>query len=260
MTIILAALLGLSWFNVSTGGPGSAFAQSLVDRFDERPVRKILFVGNSRMFFNDMPQLVRKMADSAGSPERYAVTMWAKPGHTLKMHWDAGKVQHLLTSEDWDDFVFQAGSVEHAQENYRADFSYYGQQVAEQALSRDLKPLMIVGWIYGPSEFAEMPQGARDTYYDLIQSDHRSLARNSKVRLVNVGAAFKDLENSAPSTRLMTDGNHPSIEGSYVSALMVYAELAGTDGSEVTYVPRGMTADQAALIRASVAASLRSRI
>lgn len=41
------------------------------DWLDRRPVQRILFLGHSLTYYNDMPAMVAKMADSAGSPIRY---------------------------------------------------------------------------------------------------------------------------------------------------------------------------------------------
>jgi len=55
---------------------------------------------------------------------------------------------------------------------------------------------------------------------------------------------------------LYKDGNHPSLEGSYLAALVVYAGLSHGDVAAVTYVPWRMKSDHAALLRERVQAAL----
>ena len=255
--VLLAALVGLGWFNFANEAPARELAQSVMDVADRRPARKILFVGNSRMFANDMPYMVRKMADSAGAPEKYQVTMWAQPGRTLKMHWNEKRARSLMQDRQWDDFVFQAGSVEQWNEKTRADFFRYGAGFVEEAKVRGARPLMIVGWVYGPSEFEGRPADAQQIYFDFMQYDHWRLQQKTGVVTVNVGAMFKIMTDRGSPIPLMTDDNHPSLQGSYISALMTYAQLSGTDGSNVTYVPPGMTRAEAARIRSAVRAILQ---
>jgi hypothetical protein len=45
-----------------------AMAQAGAGYFDKRPVRTILIIGNSRTYFHQMPETVRRMAESAHSP------------------------------------------------------------------------------------------------------------------------------------------------------------------------------------------------
>jgi hypothetical protein len=37
----------------------------------------MLFLGNSRTYYNHMPEMVRKLADSAGADHKYQITMRA---------------------------------------------------------------------------------------------------------------------------------------------------------------------------------------
>jgi hypothetical protein len=58
---------------------------------------------------------------------------------------------------------------------------------------------------------------------------------------------------------LTTDGNHPSIHGTYLYALTVFAHLGG-DPARVAYAPEGVSPAEAAAIRAAVEDHLRSGI
>jgi hypothetical protein len=60
----------------------------LADRFDKRPVRPMLFIGNSRTYYNDMPAMLRKMADSAHAKDRFDIVTRALPAGTLQLSWN----------------------------------------------------------------------------------------------------------------------------------------------------------------------------
>ena len=253
--LMMALLGGLCWFQFVNHLPAHALARSFVDQFDERPVRRILFVGNSRMYANDLPHTVREMADSAGSAVRYDMVVHALPARTLDQHWREGQVHRLLGQAGLEQVIFQAASSEHMDERMVANFQSYGTAFANEAGRRRLPASIIVGWTYGPGELDKWEISAAD-YHLRIQNDHQQLALASGLDLINVGSVWRKMELQPAPFPLTTDGNHPSVQGTYVAALMVYAHLAGTDGSEVRHVPDGMTPDQAASIRAAVAAYL----
>ena len=62
--------------------------REVADLFDNRPARAVLIVGNSRVYSNDMPFMIRDIADAAGDPIRWDVTALAKPGATFESHWN----------------------------------------------------------------------------------------------------------------------------------------------------------------------------
>jgi hypothetical protein len=82
--LLVAVLL---WFGFGFAGTVASrrIARALMDSFDDRPGRAILFLGHSRVYYNDMPDMVRELADAANLPERYQITMRALPSASLKV-------------------------------------------------------------------------------------------------------------------------------------------------------------------------------
>ncbi|MBS1166126.1 MAG: hypothetical protein H6R00_2151 [Proteobacteria bacterium] len=62
--------------------------RDVADLVDDRPARAVLIIGNSRVYTNDMPFMIRDIADAAGDPLRWDVTSLAKPGATFETHWN----------------------------------------------------------------------------------------------------------------------------------------------------------------------------
>jgi len=125
-----------------------------------------------------------------------------------------------------------------------------------------------VNWTYSAEFFREHAEAVgeyeadetRSYVYGLIQSDHRALARATGADLINVGAAFKRIETAEPAIALTPDGNHPSQQGTYVYALMVYAHLSGADVRSVRFVPEGVSEAEARLLRELVADHLATAV
>lgn len=250
LAAVIGALVAVLYFVMPAGtfpDPVSAVA----DRFDKRPVRAMLFIGNSRTYYNDMPAMVRKMADSARAKERFAIVVRALPAGTLQLSWNDAETRRLL-KQHWHDVVVQAESNAQSSAQRTQQFFDYGERLIREAEGTGATPALIVNWVYAEDLFKGREPGMRSWYYGRIQGDYARLSGTTGARLVNVAQVLERVHAAAPELPLYLDGNHPSLQGSYLSALTLYAHLSGTDGSDVSYVPHGMSAGEAAIIRRAV--------
>jgi hypothetical protein len=245
--LLMTALLALSWFQFVNTASAREVRRSAFDLFDPRPPMDILLVGNSRMFTNDMPGMVRAIADSARAPIKYRVRMWALPGETFVGH-ARNPILAGLLEQKWDRVVLQGQSAAHFEPAVRADFATHGALLVERARAAGSRASLIVNWNYGDQVFETHPY-MEAIYEQAIQADYATLAEASGAALVNVGRAWKRTEAAKLGFDLAPDGNHPSVHGTYLAALMVYAHLSGDDVARVTLVPDGMSAEDAAALR-----------
>jgi hypothetical protein len=253
LVVLAAAVL---WFGFADTSASWRVAQSFIDRFDDRPPRAILFLGNSRLYYNHMPDMVRELADTANAPQKYQITMRALPGASLEVLWNDVKVQHLLDNEHWDDVIIQGETRAHLNETNLASFREYGERLIGKAKQRGARTALIVNWNYGPELFRDQTAEAIEAHDQTIQQDYQALADQTGAGLMNSGVAWRILSSAEPSIPLYKDGNHPSLQGSYLSALTVFACLTGTDDFTATYAPWGLGQKQAARIRKAMADSL----
>jgi hypothetical protein len=234
--------------------------RSMEDFFDSRPERTVLFIGNSRTFYHDMPFMVRSIADSAGFPEKLHVEMDAEPSVSLADHMKSPDTQALLARR-WDHVVLQVLS----REQYSAQQSG-GAWEAATAMIREIQakgssPAMFVTWRYTDqcTKDAGMPPLAGDLatsgYANMhlnIQQQHARLAALTGVDLVNVGLVWEDLQSQPKDFKLYDDCNHPSIYGSYLSALMFYSYFSGRDVADVVFKPKQISTQDAEMLRTVV--------
>jgi hypothetical protein len=252
LALILAVML---WFNFGQQSSAAALLQRSADLLDDRPARSILIVGNSRTFFNDMPAMLREIADAAGSPAKFQVESSAYPAATFKTHWSKVRTRQLLAN-GWDDVILQPESGAQLWQRGNEEFLEFGPKLAGEATLRQGRPLLVVGWPYDSKEYegddyAEAGFGRAD-HLALIREMHAKLAANANLGRINVAGPWEIVRLSRPSIKLTTDGNHPTIAGTYLYALAVYAKLTNGPVAGVTYVPDGLGADDARAIREAV--------
>ncbi len=256
--LIALALVGLSWFQFVNTATAAEVKRDIADLLDRRPVKSVLFIGNSRMFEYEMPPLVRGIADSAGSPVRYQVRMWALPGQTFPGHAADPHVQALL-GQKWDRVIFQGESGAHHDHEVRNKFDVYGEHLINKAKAAGSQASLIIGWTYGEAyPYHTWGPGGRARHHRTIQGDYRRLARRTEAGLIDAGGAWRRFEATGSAIALAPDGNHPSVHGAYLTALIVYAHLGDGDLSKVSWAPEGISPEEAEELRRSAAAFLAS--
>ncbi|HEY5457997.1 MAG TPA: hypothetical protein VIJ81_00830 [Sphingomicrobium sp.] len=248
LALVLAAPL---WFMVAQDGSAAALSQRTVDLLDSRPARSILIVGNSRTYYNDMPAMIREIADSAGSPAKFQIETSARPGYYFKHHWAFGRTRHLLAA-GWDDIILQGASAEQWNDEIQGDFFTYGAKLAAIARVNNGRPRLVVNWAYDPAEYQGDAEGYRELHLERIKAAHARLASEANLARINLAGLWESVRHSHPSIRLTSDGNHPTMAGSYLYALAIYANLANDRVANVAYVPDGLNPDDAKALREAV--------
>lgn len=253
----LAILLcGLCWFSYGQDATAAALAQRSFDLFDKRPAKTILIVGNSRTYYNRMPAMVREIADSAGHAAKLQIETAVFPGAYFKDHWANARTRRLIGAH-WDEVVLQGASGEQLGEKPAAEFLDYGGLLAQAAKAKSGNPKIVVNWAYDVGIYDGYGESEREEHLADIRSAHRRLAQDAGLSRINVAGAWELIRLRHPSIRLTSDGNHPTVAGSYVYALAIYAALPGSSVPNVTYVPEGVSAADGEAIRSAVAGATR---
>jgi hypothetical protein len=247
---LLAAAAATSWFFFLQDRTAFEVWGLARDLTDSRPAHSLLIMGNSRTFYNDMPYMIRPIADSAHDPEKYQVMLIAWPGASFQELAKNDRARQIAGAE-WDDVVMQGESRGQTTEALEADFETYGEVLAGAAHPARGRPWLIVNWSYEP-ELLNDPEG-RPYYTEHVRRSHDTLARRGDMREVHVSEIWEKVRNDHPAIRLTSDGNHPTVAGSYLLALAVYSRVSGRSVADVDFAPPGLSPDEAAVIRHIVA-------
>jgi hypothetical protein len=240
LLLIGAVAIAAIWFGVVGGW------------LDRRPVQRVLYLGHSLTYYNDMPSMIAKIADSAGSPIHYDVTMRAFPNARLEDHWKNRETRELLLRGGWDMVILQPES--HFNPQY-ADSSLYIDGSKLLAGAAGARRVIVISWVATESHY---PQSGttRSEHFAALENNLRSLANQNGADVIDLARVWDRVRAEKLPFPLYKDGNHPSLEGSYLAALVVYASISRANVGAVTYVPWGMSNDHAALLRQRVNAAL----
>jgi hypothetical protein len=188
------------------------------------PARRVLFIGNSYTYFNNLPEMVRLLANAAGAGD-VEVRMVAPGGWTLADHWEKGDARPAVAREKWDFVVLQEQSqlgdpqtMDGLPRVGTPDkvFLPAAARWAAEVTRRDAKPVYYMTWARKAS-----PQDQA-----VLTDGYSTAARRGGGVLVPVGLAWKQVREDAPAIELFQgDGSHPSASGTYLAACTLVSSL-----------------------------------
>jgi hypothetical protein len=182
-----------------------------------QPLR-ILFVGNSHTYGNDVPGLIQRIAASKNL--RLETDMLAVGGYTLRNHFSAGQVQQRLETGRFAAMVLQEQSGTQV-----ADVSAYKDAAAKLtalAQSRGVRVYLYMGWTR--QDLVEA--------YGYTQSDWTrstlEVADVNNTAVAPVGEAWSWARRRDPAIALQEpDGNHATLAGAYIAACTLFYSMTG---------------------------------
>lgn len=176
---------------------------------------RILWIGNSYTYVNDLPRTLTMMALAAGEQRVPAITAVLKGGQFLRGH-AARKELAGVIAEGWDYVVLQDQSLAPIQQPDTV--LTYGLRLGTLAKQGGAKVLLYVTW---PRRDTPQTMGA-------ITATYTRLADSLGATLVPVGPAWMAMRQEAPKAELyIDDGSHPSPIGTYIAASVFYGVLYG---------------------------------
>ena len=206
-TIGLILLISWAGCGASSGLTGSPEIAS-------DPPTRILFVGNSLTFYNDMPEILLGFLNTMPDID-YRVESVAFPAAGLQDHWTDGEALDRIAEGGWDVVILQQGPS--ATEG-RPSLLEYSQLFSEKIRAVGATPALYMVW----------PSIQRSFDADGVSDSYTTGAKVVGGGLLPAGDAFRVAQGVDSSIELYGgDGFHPSVEGSFLAALVMYVQLTG---------------------------------
>lgn len=194
--------------------------------------KKILFIGNSYTYANNLPQLV---ADIALSKSDTVVFDSNTPGgYTFQMHCSNSITQQKIKSQKWDVVILQAQSQEPSLDplTVQSQTYPYAKQLCDSIRANNActEVMFYMTWGRKNSDIDNCPTYTPSCSYVGMQARLREsymLFKDSFMTSVApVGVAWKTFRNSYPLVDLyVSDESHPSLHGSYLAACVFYSSI-----------------------------------
>ncbi|MHC4601096.1 MAG: DUF4886 domain-containing protein [Planctomycetota bacterium] len=209
--LVLPCLHGL----LSCGGKGA-------DPPTSKPVR-VLFVGNSYTFYNQMPKIFAELARSAGRAAE--VDKMAKGGWSLTNHLESKETQAKIAEGNWDFVVLQEQSILPSAPGREKTMYPSARDLAGAARKAGAAPVFYVTW--GRRDgLRESGHADRRAMQQAVQEGYEKIAEELDAPLAPVGPAWeKALEKRGDLALFHPDGSHPSRMGSYLAACVFFAVI-----------------------------------
>ena len=218
-------------------GTRAAQPVSPASRTITRDTLRVLFIGNSYTYFNNLGDLVSGIAASRKDGPVVLATLAVRGGALLRWHIDSGPAMGALQSGKWDYVVLQeqsqlgGGMVEGKPVVGKADaFHASVRELVRRIRARGAAPLLYMTW--ARRDYPDQQDDLARAYLDI--------GRELGVKVAPAGLAWAETRKKMGELNLFAgDGAHPSPTGSYLNALVIYATMTGRDPHGAPAVVRG---------------------
>jgi lysophospholipase L1-like esterase len=197
--IFILFFLGLLYFSYGQANPSNKNVS-------------ILFVGNSLTYTNNLPKLVKQVAEKNGVSVK--TEMIAYPNYAIIDHWNDGDIRVKIAKNKYDYVIVQQGpSSQQLGKEWLLDA---GKKLAELCEQAQTKLCFFMVW----------PALEHYQNFDDVIKNYREAALVNKAILCPVGEVWKaHFEATGNFDYYDTDGFHPSLKGSEAAAEIIVSAL-----------------------------------
>ena len=208
---------------------------------------RVLFIGNSYTYVNDLPSMLAALARSGG--HQIETGMAAEGGLTLADHVGSTATQAKLASGHWDLVILQEQSQIPAIAQFRTDQMYPAARQLIRTIRLDgAKPMFYLTWAHRDG----WPENGLPDYARMqaqIDQGYLTIGRELGVAVAPVGRAWATVVSQSSRPGLwQDDGSHPTTAGTYLAAAVFYAAIFDASPVGLSY-DAGLPSDQAVSLR-----------
>jgi hypothetical protein len=203
---------------------------------------KVLFIGNSYTYTNNLPQM---LADMATSTEKEVVFESSTPGgYTFQGHVSNTTSNQLIHEGDWNFVVLQEQSQipSFPLEQVEVECFPFAAQLNDtiEAYNPCAETVFYMTWGRQNGDAQNCagwpPVCTYEGMDDLLNERYRAMAEDNEAILSPVGALWRYLRTNYPDINLYSsDGSHPNATGTYAAAVCFYTVMFREDPSDLTY-------------------------
>lgn len=207
VVFLMARLFGLGNSKAQDSAPDSETAEA------RKGARRVLFVGNSYTYSNDLPAIIEALAAATGQ-KRFVHESVVGGGYSLEDHWNEGRAMQAIGKGGWELVVMQHGP---SAWDGRPTMYDYAPRFAKEIRRVGARPALFMVW----------PERSRlESDFHRCSETYRTAAEMVDGLLFPGGEAWMEAWRLDPKLQLYSfDDLHPSKTGSYLVALVMYEQI-----------------------------------
>lgn len=193
---------------------------------------RMLWIGNSFTYFNDLPGMVREIAASQGV--KLSCTRFLKGGERFSGHLKNPELIRALISGHWDYIVLQEQSTAPAMPTRQVIRKVYPAAHTLDSLahvgSPDAKVIFYMTWGHkfgNRKPVAGYPlANDYENMQERLKTSYLEMAYDNDAWCAPVGMAWQRVRRERPECELYRPDNyHPAVPGSYLAANVIFTTL-----------------------------------
>lgn len=211
---------------------------------------RVLFIGNSYTRFNFLPRQVARLSESVPDGPRVRTRWETHGGFDLRRHWRRAHIRRLVRSGRFDKVVIQDHSLSPI--NHPDRLAEYARRFHDMTSAAGAQLVLFETWARHPANrlYRRGSVTGPQEMLARVQSVYGALGRELGALVAPVGHAWMRAHEELPEMRLhRRDGTHPALEGTYLSACVLYRTLTGRDPRAASWRPWRMRPEVAERIR-----------
>jgi hypothetical protein len=204
--------------------------QILLDTPENEKVIKVLFIGNSYTYYNDLPGTFEKLMLSGGY--EIEVGQSTSGGWSLSNHLTASETLTKIAGTDWDYIILQEQS---SVTNVKNGMFPAIRELHKKISSVGAETVLFMTW----GRRDGLPSAGFQDYSAVqaqVAANYLEIGQELGVKVVPVGLAWQVALSQDTSLDLWdADGSHPNKTGSYLAACVFYTVLTGKSPEGLLY-------------------------
>lgn len=205
--------------------------------------RRVLFIGNSYIYTNNMPLMLQSLTTALGDTLIYDQSTVG--GYTFNVHSTYAPTIAKIYSQQWDLVVLQEQSQLPSFDPTDVATQVYPYAHILDSLIRDndscTQTMFMMTWGRQYGDMSNCPFYTPVCTYEGMQirlrDSYMQMTQDNNAVVAPVGAAWKVARDSFPAIALyMADSSHPVVGGSYLEACVLYASIFHKKTYGATYL------------------------
>jgi hypothetical protein len=178
---------------------------------DSQPSTRILFIGNSYTFING--GIDKQLKELAPSVDAECI---AAGGYTLEKHWTEGNAVQKIHEGKWDYVILQEQS-QFPIINQKKFYDFV-RKFDEEIQRSGAKTILLMTW--------ERPDSRElGVTTDNLAAAYIAVGKELGIKVAPAGLAFARSVRSKPELALYSQDGHPTAEGTYLAACVLYKTI-----------------------------------